>query len=203
MDGLMIDSEPLWFSVERDLAQSYGHEWTHELALECVGTGLPNTARIMAAALGLNFAPEDGARMLIDRFVDRVDDLVLKPGCVELIEAAERASIPRAVASSSTPTLIGTVLERFDLTARFDAVVSGESVANSKPAPDIFVHTAELLSTEPADCTVLEDSIPGVTAGRAANMQVVAVPEIDDPRFADIADCVLKDLHEARRWLEL
>lgn len=203
MDGLMIDSEPLWFSVEQDLAASYGHAWTHELALPCVGTGLPNTARIMAEELGLHFAPREGAQMLTDRFIARVADLTLKPGCVELIEAAEQSAIPRAVASSSTPELINTVLERFNLTARFDAIVSGESVANSKPAPDVFLHTAALLRTDPTECTVLEDSVAGVTAGRAAKMQVVAVPETDDPRFAAIADCVLKDLHEARRWLEL
>ena len=126
-------------------------------------------------------------------------ELALKPGCLELLDAATSAAIPLAVASSSPLRLIRAVLDRFAVAARFQAVVSGESVLHPKPAPDIFLRTAALLGVDPARCAVLEDSLAGVTAGRAAGMFVVAVPEgpPEGRGFEAVSDVIVKDLFEA------
>ena len=203
MDGLMVDSEPLWFEVERAFAADRGGEWTLALAHVAVGQGLATTLRMMHEAFGF---PVDLARdtaAIQDAFVDRVGSLALKPGCIELLDAA--AGVPLSVASSSPMRLIRAVLQRFAITSRFQVIVSGESVAQPKPAPDIFLRTAKELGVDPVRCAVLEDSFAGATAGHAAGMFVVAVPEgpPEGRGFEAVSSVIVKDLFEARRALQV
>ncbi len=172
------------------------------LAHAAVGRGLATTLVMMNEAFGLPLDIARDTAVIQDAFVDRVGELALKPGCLELLDAA--AALPLAVASSSPLRLIRAVLDRFAITDRFQAIVSGESVAHPKPAPDIFLRTAALLGVEPARCAVLEDSLAGVTAGHAAGMFVVAVPEgpPEGRGFEAVASVIVKDLSEARRALE-
>ena len=202
MDGLMVDSEPLWLEVERAFAAERGGEWTLALAHAAVGRGLATTLVMMNEAFGLPLDIARDTAVIQGAFVDRVGELALKPGCLELLDAA--AALPLAVASSSPLRLIRAVLDRFGITDRFQVIVSGESVAHPKPAPDIFLRTAALLGVDPARCAVLEDSLAGVTAGHAAGMFVVAVPEgpPEGRGFESVASVIVKDLFEARRALE-
>jgi sugar-phosphatase len=203
MDGLMVDSEPLWFLVERDFAAARGGAWTHALAQGCVGRGTAFTLRTMSATFGFPTDVTRDTEAIMDAFLLRLGELRLKPGCVELLDAAE--GLPLAVASSSPLRLIRAVLDRFALTARFAAVVSGESVASPKPAPDIFLRAAEVLGVAPERCAVCEDSLAGATAGRAAGMFVIAVPEgsLEGRGFEAVADRIVPDLVAARAALTL
>jgi HAD superfamily hydrolase (TIGR01509 family) len=201
MDGLMVDSEPLWFDVERRFARQRGGDWTEELAHACVGRGIANTLRTMRDDLGLPIDLEQDAAAVVAAFVARVGELALKSGCEELLEDARGRGVPCALASSSARRLVNATLDRFAMQRRFDAVVSGDDVARVKPAPDIFLEAARLLAVDAADCVVLEDSMAGVEGARAAGMRVIAVPEHDPSRFAAAADAVVRDLHEAKRLL--
>ncbi|MEZ4446140.1 MAG: HAD family phosphatase [Polyangiaceae bacterium] len=203
MDGLMVDSEPMWWRVEKAFAERRGGVWTDELAMSCVGKGLPHLMAVMRDALGLSLTIDAGVTELVDDFIRRVDELALKPGCREIVDGAVARGRRRAVASSSPHRLIRAVLDRFSLTDRFEVVVSGEDVVQGKPAPDIFLLTAERLGVTAADCVVFEDSVAGVTAGRAAGMTVIAVPEHDDPVFAELTPHVVADLHAARALVGL
>jgi HAD superfamily hydrolase (TIGR01509 family) len=201
MDGLMVDSEPLWYRVEGDFCNARGGAWTPEIALSLVGRGLAATLRTMAETFGIDIDPERDARLVVDAFIARVAELELKPGCRELLDAAAAAGLPLAVASSSSPRLIAAVLDRFALGPRFRAVISGESVARPKPAPDIFLRAAAALGAAPEGCVVLEDSLAGATAGHAAAMTVIAVPEgaWEGRGFEAVADAIVPDLHAAWR----
>jgi sugar-phosphatase len=211
MDGLMVDSEPLWFQVERDFARARGGEWTAELWTGCIGQGMAHTLRVMREAFGFAIDPERDAAEIVASFIARVGELALKPGCEELVAAARDAGVPRAVASSSARRLVDATLARFALRDRFDAVVTGDCVARPKPAPDIFLEAAARLGVAPAACVVLEDSLAGVRAARAAGMRAIAVPEHAPERFAALADgpdapdapgvIVVRDLHAARALL--
>ena len=203
MDGLMVDSEPLWWSVERALAAEHGKEWSDELALRCIGTGLPNTIHTIRAELGIDIGLEEGVTWLVDTFISRIAELELKPGLEELVAAAKARGLPLAVASSSTQRLVEASLGRFALGQHFQAVICGDMVEQLKPAPDIFLYAAAQLAVEPSDCLVLEDSIAGVRAAVAAGMQVIAVPELDGTAFAELTPHVLADLHQARALLGL
>ena len=112
--------------------------------------------------------------------------------------------LPIPVASSSPLRLIQAVLDRFALTPRFDAVISGESVAHPKPAPDIFLLAAQKLGTEPAKTMVLEDSYNGVRAGAAGGFVTVMVPDLSPAtdEMRRIYTCECASLHEVRRKLE-
>ncbi len=204
MDGLMVDSEPLWFEVERDFAAARGGTWTHELTAPCVGRGKPFTLRTMGEIFGFSVDLARDTAEMMGRFLARVGDLALKPGCLELLEAAG-GRLPLAVASSSPRRLIEAVLARFDFASRFEAVVSGEEVASPKPAPDIFLRAAAMLAVAPAACAVFEDSLAGATAGRAAGMFVIAVPEgrWEGRGFEAVADRVVPDLFGARATIVL
>ncbi len=203
MDGLMVDSEPLWFEVERAFAAERGGDWTLEHAHAAVGRGLAATLSMMHKAFGFPVDIARDAGWILDTFVDRVGALSLKPGCVELLDAA--IVLPLAVASSSSMRVIRAVLERFAITERFQTIVSGEMVAHPKPAADIFLFTATELGIEPTRCAVIEDSIAGVTAGHAAGMFVIAVPEgsPEGRGFEAVSNVIAKDLFEARRALQM
>jgi len=204
MDGLLIDSEPLWWRVEIALAAQHGKVWNEEQAQQCIGTGLPNAVATIARELNIDIDVDQGVRWLVDAFIERADELQLKPGARELIDAASAAGLPLALASSSTKRLIEAVMNRFgDIAARFQHKISGEHVTDAKPAPDIFLLTAERLGVAPAGCVVLEDSIAGVQAGITAGMQVIAVPEHAPERFASLTPHVVDDLHHARTLLGL
>jgi len=204
MDGLMVDSEPLWFEVEREFARARGGVWTEELGTQCIGQGLASTLRVMHASFGF---PVDVARdtlLIIELFVARVSELTLKAGFEELLGEAHSHGVPRALASSSARPLVDATLARFALRERFDAVVTGDCVAHPKPAPDIFLEAARRLGVPPEGCVVLEDSLTGVRAAHAAGMRVIAVPErAAAVEMTALADAVVGDLHAARALLSL
>lgn len=204
MDGLMVDSEPLWFEVERAFARRRGGDFDEEHARLCVGKGLASTLGFMTQTFGFPTDPEADAAEIVDAFIAGTGSLVLKPGCRALLDRA-RGRVPLALASSSPERLIAAVVERFALAPILDAIVSGDHVAHPKPAPDVFLLAASRIQVAPRDCVVLEDSLAGATAGRAAGMRVIAVPE-GDPRgrgFEQVADAIVRDLDEASALLEL
>jgi sugar-phosphatase len=204
MDGLMVDSEPLWFQVERDFLARRGGEWTPALARRCVGQGTARTLGVMSELFGIPIDVAQGTAEIVEAFVRRVGELALKPGCRELLDELD-GKIPLAVASSSPHRLIRAVLGGFDLLPRFAAVVSRDDVARPKPAPDIFAHAAARLGVAAADCAVFEDSPAGAAAGRAAGMFVVAVPEgpWEGRGFEEVAHRIVPDLFQARGTLVL
>jgi beta-phosphoglucomutase-like phosphatase (HAD superfamily) len=202
MDGLMVDSEPLWFEVERDFARAHGGDWTPELAANGIGKGLEHTLRTMHAAFGLPIDRVSHEAEIVDLFLSRAHTIAIKAGCLELL-AAGRGVVPMAAASSSVGRLVRGVLEGLGLAPSFGAIVSGDDVVNPKPAPDIFLEAARRLGVDPADCVVLEDSLAGTTAAHAAKMRVIAVPERATPGIEKVATIIVADLHEARRNLVL
>jgi HAD superfamily hydrolase (TIGR01509 family) len=202
MDGLMVDSEPLWLEVERSFARARGGDWPDELAHACVGRGIAHTLEKMHETFGFAIDLERDAASVVDHFVSRVGELKLKRGCAEVLEAARASAVPCAVASSSTMHLVEATLARFGLRDRFGAVATGDCVAHPKPAPDVFLEAARRLGAHPIGCVVLEDSLAGAMGARSAGMRVIAVPEREPERFVGVADAVVSDLHEARALLE-
>src|SRR5262249_17445649 len=159
------------------------------------GRGMTATLQAMSDRFGFPVDVARDAQTIVDDFRARVSELELKPGALALLDRA-RAKIPVALASSSSKRLIDTVLARFALAPRFAPILSGESVARPKPAPDVFLRAALDLGVDPTACAVLEDSIAGATAGRAAGMFVLAVPDTTNDRrpFEAVADVVVPTL---------
>lgn len=201
MDGLIVDSEPFWRRVEAacfdelgvDIRPFLGHGYT-------MGLRVDEAVHFLCVASGLSGIDE---LALADRLVDDMvaiigAEAVMFPGVGEALDLFAEVGLRVGLASGSTPPVIDAVLQRFDLTSRFEVVCSAVNDDFGKPHPAIFLRAASLLEIEPTAMLVLEDSLNGVLAAKAARMRVVAVPHPDDagdPRFS-IADLVLGSLLE-------
>lgn len=200
MDGLLVDSEPVWHEAEAELARAWGATWSEADAAGCTGKGIPQTAQKIAVAAGRSFDPATDPDALVDRFLALADRVQPKVGARELVARLVAADVPLALGSASPRRVIERLLAAAGLRPPFGVIVSADDVTRVKPEPDIFLGCARGLGAAPRDCLVLEDSFAGVTAGRRAGMTVFAVPEaharVAHP-FADVADAVFDSLVEA------
>jgi HAD superfamily hydrolase (TIGR01509 family) len=120
-------------------------------------------------------------------------------GAEEAVERLARAGMPLAVASSAHRAVIDAALGALGIAGLFQAVVTSDQVAHGKPAPDVYLLAARELAVDPADCLVVEDSINGVLAGRAAGMTVVLIPNLavpPAPGAREAASIVLDNLDQ-------
>ena len=197
MDGLLMDSEGVGLTVLHECALRQGIDIPLDRIRQTLGSSAP-----AITAFYLQFYPTLDAPRLFRDFREAMHALArqgkipLKKGAKELLAVLRERKIPCAVASSSHPNSIRIYLESAGVLNAFDALIScGQGIA-SKPAPDIFLQAAEALHAAPKDCLVLEDSVNGVKAGRAAGMTVFMVPDLIPytDELAPYCDAVLPDL---------
>ena len=199
MDGLLADSEKLAMAVCVEAGQSLGYNVTPALALRTLGRTRASCDAIYQAAIPA-YVAEDFYTAFDRIFFHRVETegIPLKPGAIALLDAMAERDIPGALASSSRMVRIHACLDRHNVLPRFQAVVSGENMVNSKPAPDIFLEAARQLHAAPEACLVLEDSKNGLMAGRAAGMRVCMVPDLlpYTEELAPFCDWVVENLEK-------
>jgi len=197
LDGLLVDSEPIWFEVEGGFLADLGHTWTRQEADACMGQGTPNTLRIWRERHGVDVDIERDTERIIDRMIARADGMKLQAGALSLLDRAKGENCRMAVASSSPRRLIEAVLEAKGIRSFFEVVVSAQEVPRPKPAPDVFVRAGELLDVPMKSCVVLEDTLAGTRAGIDAGARVIAVPSVPSAALNALATWVLHDLGEA------
>lgn len=175
MDGVIVDSEP---RHERAFV-----EVVHELGYENLGLKFADYIGRSDKELWIDFVAKHRPKQSLDELLAmkrcRVIEIIrreqpLFDGLVPLVRKLAKC-YRLAVASGSERLVIEEVLNLESLHRFFPVVVSGSEVLRGKPAPDIFLRTAELLGVLPKDCCVIEDSKPGVAAAQAAGMQVIAI----------------------------
>lgn len=201
MDGLLVDSEPLWHEAEITVFGRYGVALSAELCRTTKGMFVGEVARHWHRRTPWEGPdPDDVAAEIVDAMaVLLAERVVLKPGARAAIDACAARLGRLAVASSSSLRLIEVVLDRFGLRDAFAVVHSAEFEPAGKPDPAVFLTTAALLGVAPAACVVFEDSPAGVAAALAAGMRCVAVPEPDaagDRAAFAAADAVLGSLED-------
>jgi HAD superfamily hydrolase (TIGR01509 family) len=202
MDGLLVDSEPLWCRVEQAFVAARGGVLTEEEAATYVGRGIPWVLEHMRGRFGFAIDPVADLEAIVDAFVARASELALKPGARALLDRLS-GRVPVALASSSVRRLVDASLRATGVASYFGAIASGDEVAALKPAPDLFLLAAARLGVDPARCLVLEDSPSGVLGARRAGMAVIAVPELaPGDRFSE-ASLVVGSLDEASARIEL
>lgn len=180
LDGVLIDSEPVWEEVRRRFVAKHGGEWAPDAQQRIMGMSTGEWARYLSEDLGVGLPPETVAEMVIGAMQDRYREQVpLMPGAVQAVDRLA-GRWPLGLASSSPPLLIGTVLDRAGLGGYFTATMSTEQVAHGKPAPDIYVAVTQQLGFPPDRCAAVEDSANGLRSAAAAGLRVVAVPH---PRY--------------------
>jgi HAD superfamily hydrolase (TIGR01509 family) len=179
MDGLLVDSEPLWFLAEQAVMSRLGGTWSPGDQQVLVGGSMDTTVSYLLSK-GTRSAPRTTvARWLIDGMVDLLttQPLPVMPGAVELLNEVRAAELPHALVTSSEPQIVDAVLGRLGAGA-FPVVVCAADVAHTKPDPEIYLLAAEKLGAEPRRSIALEDSPNGVAAAEAAGYLAVAVPSV-------------------------
>jgi len=197
MDGLLVDSEPVWDRARKSMADGAGKPWTEDDHKALMGVSTAEWADYMIEHLELDLSPEEVVNEVVERMIAMYrTGIPYLPGAVAAVDLAAR-HFRTALASGSHPALIDAVTADGAMAGRFEVIVSGDEVARGKPSPDVYLAAAERLGLDPRECVCLEDSGNGILAGARAGMRVVAVP---DPRFppaaADLeqADVVLASL---------
>ena len=177
LDGLMFNTEELYQDVGGELLRRRGHLFTTDLLDQMMGRPGQVALQIMIDWHGLNDTVEILTAETDQIFIGILDSrLQTMPGLVELLEALERAEIPKAIGTSSRRVFVQNVLARFDLEPRFEFILSAEDVQQGKPNPEIYQRAAERLGVSAAEMVVLEDSQNGCRAAVAAGAQAIAVP---------------------------
>jgi HAD superfamily hydrolase (TIGR01509 family) len=204
MDGLLMDSERIGLDVMRQCGALQGYDIPIDMVRETIGAN-----QQASSDLYHRFFPAlDTGRLFLD-FKNAMCDLAkqgkipLKTGARELLDALKARHIPMAVASSSGQSTIRVYLESVGVISYFNEIVTGSGLP-SKPAPDVFLKTAEALNVTPGKALVLEDSIHGVQAGRAAGMTVAMIPDMIpySDNLKPFCDHVLPDLSAVIPLLE-
>lgn len=211
MDGLLIDSEPFWQAAEKEIFKQVGIDLTPEMCSQTVGLRIDEVVEHWYHRF-----PWDINSVRLEKIRDEVIDGVIElirsagqpmPGVANVFEMLQSKEVKLALASSSSMRIIEAVLAKLALRPAFKVVHSAEFEGYGKPHPAVFLSTAKQLGVSPLDCLVLEDSLFGVLAAKAARMRCLAVPDArqaDDPRFA-IADIVLPSLEafDEQLWQRL
>ena len=180
LDGVLIDSEPVWEQVRRQVVAQHGGHWADDAQQRLMGMSTGEWARYLAEDLGVSLPPDQVAALVIGQMADRYrQHLPLLPGAVDAVRALA-ARWPLGLASSAPAVLIETVLDQSGLAASFAAAMSTEQVPRGKPAPDIYLAVSGALGIDPRRGAAIEDSANGLRSAAAAGLAVVAVPH---PRY--------------------
>ncbi|MCU1414847.1 MAG: hydrolase [Microbacteriaceae bacterium] len=175
MDGTLVDTEPYWLEAEAQLVHSWGGVWTHEDGLTLVGSGLPNSARVLQGR-GVDLPSEQIIDQLTDTVMEQVKMSVpWRPGALELLASIRAAGIPTAVVTMSIARMAEHIASLAPA-GSFDFVVAGDQVAHSKPHPEPYLHAARLLGVDATDCVAIEDSTTGLAAAVASGAVTIGVP---------------------------
>jgi HAD superfamily hydrolase (TIGR01509 family) len=189
MDGVLIDSEPVWEEVRRELVATRGGRWLADTQDRLMGMSTGEWSRYLATDLGVGMTPDEVAAAVIEAMGARYAvHLPLMPGAVAAVTALA-ARWPLAVASSAPQSLIDVVLDASGLRSSFRVALSSEAVARGKPAPDVYLAAVERLGVPPGQCAAIEDSSNGLRSAAAAGLAVIAVPHPKYPPAPDALDC--------------
>lgn len=199
MDGLLVDSEPVWDKARKGMAEEAGKDWNKDDHQVVMGVSTQAWVDYMIKRLELTLSPQEVQDQIIARMIQLYQaGIPYFPGAVEAVQTAAQ-HYPTALASGSHSALIEVVAADAAMRGQFQVILSADEVGAGKPAPDVYLETAKRLGVKPGNCVCLEDSGNGIVAGHRAGMKVIAVP---DPRFPpapeklNLADVILQSLLE-------
>ena len=179
MDGLLVDTEPLWFQAEGAVMARLGGAWSHADQSALVGGSMDTTVNYLLSKATKAAHPAAVARWLIEAMIEKLTSrpLPVLPGALDLLEEIRAVGLPHALVTSSEPEIVEAVLPRLGVAA-FGVVICAADVARTKPDPEGYLLAAEKLGVEPRCSIALEDSPAGTAAAEAAGYRTVAVPSV-------------------------
>ena len=193
MDGLFANSEPLWLEGETELMARYGHVWTHEDQVHCLGGPLTRVGDYMFSLVSAQ-SPQFFTKTLVEIVVAKLAaGTQLMPGAQKLARVLKESGVPIAMVSASPRDIVNAVLSGVD--HDFATTISSDDVKKTKPDPEGYLKAAEFFGVDITNCLVFEDSLTGVAAATASGAFLIAVPHFvtvnESPRVR-----VIKSLEE-------
>lgn len=206
MDGLLIDSEPLWQEAEMEAFEKVNLHLTRENCMETTGFRIDEVVDYWYRQRPWETLTR---AEMVEEITGEVIRLIrekgeLKPGVRQALEFVKGAGVKTALATSSNYRIVRPVLDKFKLDSAFQVIHSAQEETYGKPHPAVYLTTSRKLNVRPELCLAIEDSLAGVIAAKAAKMFCIAVPEANsgsDERFV-LADVQLDSLEalNAELW---
>lgn len=180
MDGLMFDTERIYYKAWQEAAAEYGYKITWEVYVQIVARNSRYIEKVLKKLLGDDLPYDEicqRKRFLSDEIIAK-EGITKKAGLVELLDYLDKAGIKKAVATSSMREKAVNYLTLAGIKERFDYIICGSDVEESKPNPEIFLKAAEYFKISPDNCMVLEDSRLGIQAAKAAKMTGIFIADL-------------------------
>ena len=198
MDGLLINSEPLWYEAEVAVFAELGVSIDAVPVAARTGLRIDNIVELyFRASPWQGVTKQEVYQRIMDYATQRIRETrPIMPGVKEALHKVKAQGLKTAIASASPLNLVEEVVALFKLEDDFDTLCSSEHLSNSKPHPEVYLMTAKQLGVSPLDCIGVEDSVNGMIAVKAARMKSIVVPEasvFSDPRWS-LAEIKLKSL---------
>jgi HAD superfamily hydrolase (TIGR01509 family) len=205
MDGLLLDTEPLYRAAFIEAAHVLGFDVCDPFYLGLIGI----STRERGAMLRSHFGPDFPVEAFFDQYYRRkraatAHGIPLKAGAIDLLRHLQDRRLPVALATSATAATAHSHLRRCGMLDGFITVVTRDDVEHGKPHPEPFLKAARGMRVPPFRCLALEDSHHGIEAAHRSGMMAVMVPDLLEPTEAVRRKCVAVagDLHEVRALLD-
>ena len=178
LDGTLVDSMWMWPEIDKEYLGRFGIEYDDNLKNEIDGISFHETAVYFKNKFGISDSIEkickDWEDMAYDKYKNEVKE---KRGCQKFLEQLKSKGIKMGIATSNKRSMVDVVLESLGMKNFFDVITTSDEVKKGKPAPDVYLTTANLLNVEPKHCLVFEAVVAGIIAGKSAGMKVCAVED--------------------------
>ena len=178
LDGTLVDPMWMWPDIDREYLNRFGIEYDDNLKNEIDGISFHETAVYFKNKFGISDSVEkickDWEDMAYDKYKYEVKE---KPGCKKFLEHLRSKGIKMGIATSNKRSMVDVVLKSLNMKDFFEVITTSDEVKRGKPAPDVYLTTANLLNVEPKNCLVFEDVVAGIKAGKSAGMKVCAIED--------------------------
>lgn len=201
MDGLLLDTEPLWGQSMLKIAQRNGVNIRSDFFKYTTGLRINEVTSFWKEKFGWTsgISSDDMANDIVDDIINlSIQQGSVMPGIIESLELFKNNNYKLAVATSSPKRMMDQLLKHFGIYDYFDYLASAEQEEYGKPHPAVYIKAAQKLNIDPWHCVAFEDSLNGVISAKAARMKVVAIPDdsnINNSKFA-IADLTYQSMHD-------
>lgn len=202
MDGLMIDSERLYFQAEREIAKKYGKNVNDEILWKMMGRNPVESMTFFVEELRLSLSPIDALNMRNRIMREKLKiDLKPMPGLIHILDTFY-GSLKLAVCTGTQKELLDIVMDGLDIRDKFAVMQTSDRIKRGKPDPEIYLASCKKLGFNPKNCVVLEDSSNGALAGKRAGCYVIAIPsEYTLGQDFSFVDFVADDLFHAEKHI--
>ena len=168
----------MWPDIDREYLNRFEIEYDDNLKNEIDGISFHETAVYFKNKFGISDSVEkickDWEDMAYDKYKYEVKE---KPGCKKFLEHLRSKGIKMGIATSNKRSMVDVVLKSLSMKDFFEVITTSDEVKRGKPAPDVYLTTANLLNVEPKNCLVFEDVVAGIMAGKSAGMRVCAIED--------------------------